>query len=162
MQVRPETVNTAKVPPLARASAAIALLASLALVWQAMDLLQRDLVFNVAETEVSFWGRGEYLPYEHTREATGRAVEHLVDASPAHPDYLTLAASHYAWRAWWAQETAVENAYNARALAAQYAAQQSRPAYRQGWESVLRYAARVDEADAKLALAQRRLDALHP
>jgi hypothetical protein len=127
-----------------------------------LGLLQRDLVFNAAETEVSFWGRGEYQPSEQTREATGRAVEHLVSVAPAHPDYLTLAASYYAWRAWWAEEGVAENAYNTRALAAQYVAQQSRPAYRQGWESMLRYAALVDETGAQLKLAQRRLDALQP
>jgi hypothetical protein len=160
--VRREAVGSAKVPPVARISAVVALLIALALVWQGLGLLQRDLAFTAAETEVSFWGRGEYQPYEDTRETVGRAVEQLVAAAPGQPDYLTLAASYYAWRGYWAQEATVETEYNALALAAQYSAQQSRPAYRQGWESMLRYAALVDETGAQLKLAQRRLDALQP
>lgn len=161
-ELRREAVDPAKVPRVARASAVIALLVALTLVWQALGLLQRDLAFTTTETEVSFWGRGDYQPYEHTREATGRAVEQLVAAAPGQPDYLTLAASYYAWRGYWAEEAAVESEYNARALAAQYSAQRSRPAYRQGWESVLGYAARVEETGTQLAVAQQRLDALQP
>lgn len=160
--MRPEEVGSTKVQPVARTVAAIALLVAFTVVWQALGLLQRDLVFTATETEVSFWGRGEYQPYESTREATGRAVEQLVTVAPAQPDYLTLAASYYAWRAYWAEETAAESAYNTQALAAQYSAQQSRPAYRRGWESVLGYAARLDQAEAQLTLAQLWLDVLQP
>ena len=158
-------MRPAQVRPAQRATAAIALLLALALVWQGLNLFQRDLAFTAAETEVSFWGRGEYQPAERTRAATGRAVENLVAAAPAQPDYLSLAASYYAWRAWWAGEAAAESAYNAQALAARYAAQQSRPAYRQGWEALADHVARSDGAQQTpvlLALAQQRLDALQP
>lgn len=145
----------------ARAAAAIALLVlALTMVWQGLSLIQRDLAFTAAETEVSFWGRGEYQPGERARDAAGNALQGLLAAAPAHPDYLTLASSYYAWRAYWAQEAAAESEFNGKALAAQLAAQQSRPAYRQGWESVLGYAARVDREQALQALAQRRLDDL--
>lgn len=147
---------------MARATAAIALLVALVMVWQGLNMFQGDLAFSAAETEVSFWGRGEYQPTERTREATGYAVENLVAAAPAQPAYLSLAASYYAWRAYWTEEIAVENDYNAQALAAQYAAQQSRPAYLQGWEAVEGYAVRAQQAAELQTLAQQRLDALQP
>ena len=128
-ELRREAVDPAKVPRVARASAVIALLVALTLVWQALGLLQRDLAFTTTETEVSFWGRGDYQPYEHTREATGRAVEQLVAAAPGQPDYLTLAASYYAWRAWWADDAELEAQYTQLGQQAREIARQSRPAY---------------------------------
>ena len=36
--------------------------------WQGAQLMQRDLAFEAARTEVSFWGRGNYQPTEQAIE----------------------------------------------------------------------------------------------
>lgn len=114
---------------MARATAAIALLAALAVVWQGLNLFQRDLAFTAAETEVSFWGRGEYQPTAATRERTGAQLQALLAANPTHPEYQLLAASYYAWQAYWTDNEELEQRFTRRAEQARKAARQSRPAY---------------------------------
>ena len=136
---------------------ALALVLVLALAWQAARLARLDLMFTAAATEVSFWGRGTYQPDQPVRERIGRELQRLLKASPAQPDYLILAASYYSWEAYRAPNAAVANNYDRLALDAQYAAQLSRPAYRQGWEKMIGYASRIEGAENSRELAEQQL-----
>jgi len=145
--------------PGARLLAAAALLGALAVTWQSARLLQLDLAFTAAATEVSFWGRRGYQPTPVTRRDTERSVEALLAASPTQPDYLELAASLYDWQGYWATDPAQAADYNRRALQAQYTAQLSRPAYGPGWAALAEQAARIGDR-ATGELARERLAAL--
>ena len=113
----------------ARAGAFAALLLVLAMTWHGLALLQRDLAFSAAETEVSFWGREGYQPTAATIARTGRQLEALLATAPEHPEYQLLAASYYAWRAWWADDAELEAQYTRMGQQAREIARQSRPAY---------------------------------
>lgn len=133
------------------------------LVWHGAIGFRQDLVFTAAETEVSFWGRGAYQPDELTLARVGDDLDDLLSQSPAQPDYLTLSANYYAWRAYWSGDPDLQQRYSRRALDTQYAAQQSRPAYRQGWVTMVGYGSRIQEgAESLLALAEKRLADLRP
>ena len=112
-----------------RAGAFAALLLAVTITWQGLALLQRDLAFSAAETEVSFWGREGYQPTEATIARTGRQLEALLARAPEHPEYQLLAASYYAWRAWWADDAELEAQYTQLGQQAREIARQSRPAY---------------------------------
>ena len=112
-----------------RAGAFAALLLAVTITWQGLALLQRDLAFSAAETEVSFWGREGYQPTEATIARTGRQLEALLATAPEHPEYQLLAASYYAWRAWWADDAELEAQYTRMGQQAREIARQSRPAY---------------------------------
>jgi hypothetical protein len=164
----------------AGASAGFALAAlglAVTVAWQAATVLRLDLAFTAAETELSFWGRGDYQPEDATRQRTAQALEALLAAAPRHPDYLAQAAYHDAWRAYREDDPALAQPYALRALHNQYGAQQARPAYRQGWEKMVGYARRAavaaegvadgafeaaESAAVLGALAQQRVDALQP
>jgi hypothetical protein len=130
---------------------------TLVVAWQSVGLARRDLAFTRSATEVSFWGRGDYRPDEATRIRTGRELEELLAQVPGHPAYLGLAANYYAWQGYWAGASMAGPDFARRAVEAQYRAQQSRPAYRQGWEKMIGYASRAGVADSWRTLAQRRL-----
>ena len=115
--------------PLPRSAAALALLLALAMVEQGFSLMQRNLAFSAADTEVSFWGQGDYQPTAAKREWVGQQVGDLLDQSPGNPDYQLLAASYYAWQAWWADDPALEAQYTRMGQRAAEMARQSRPAY---------------------------------
>ncbi|MEM1154586.1 MAG: hypothetical protein AAGI44_10615 [Pseudomonadota bacterium] len=102
---------------------------AIALVWQGFSLFSQDLAFTAIEAEVSFWGQGEYVPVEGTREQVGETLATLLNSEPEHPGYLTLATSYYAWRAYWAETKQQELDYNARSERAARAAWLSRPAH---------------------------------
>ena len=112
-----------------RAGAFAALLLAVTITWQGLALLQRDLAFSAAETEVSFWGREGYQPTAATIARTGRQLEALLARAPEHPEYQLLAASYYAWRAWWADDAELEAQYTRMGQQAREIARQSRPAY---------------------------------
>ena len=122
-------VGPAAARGVARAGAFAALLLALTMVWQGLALLQRDLAFSAAETEVSFWGREGYQPTAATIARTGRQLEALLARAPEHPEYQLLAASYYAWRAWWADDAELEAQYTRMGQQAREIARQSRPAY---------------------------------
>jgi hypothetical protein len=130
--------------------------------WQGFDWLSRDLAFTRAKTEVGFWGRGSYQPDDATIERTGEHVDALLQARPNHPAYLGLHASYAAWRAYWAGEGEVREKFIQMATNSQYAALQSRPAHRQGWQKLLEYTARSSNGDGLRAQSISRLEALQP
>jgi hypothetical protein len=140
--------------------AASALALALWLAWGSANLFWRDLAFAAVRTEVGFWGRDDYQPTMSTRTTTEASLAALLTRAPAQPDYLTLAANLYAWQAYWAEQPALQRAYRLRSVRAQYAAQKSRPAHRQGWQKMIRYAADTEGAEPWLLLAERRLAAL--
>jgi hypothetical protein len=152
--------------PAAAALALAALVLALTGVWQSATLFRLDLAFNSAETELSFWGRGNYQPTEATRQHISQALDALLAAAPSHPDYLALAAYHDAWQAYREDDPALARPYALRAMKTQYLAQQRRPAYRQGWVKLVEYARRAgpgnEDALALGRLARQRLEALDP
>jgi hypothetical protein len=137
--------------------AAVALLLATVLCWQNAAMISRDLAFTAAETEVGFWGQGDYVPDEATEAAVATRLDTLLARVPDHPAYLTLAASYYAWRGYRAERLVQAMDYNSLALESQYAAQQRRPAYRQGWLTMLGYASRAGGADEQSELARQQL-----
>ena len=145
---------------LAAGLAATALAIGLWLAWDSADVLRQDLAFTVARTEVGFWGRDDYQPTSSTRASAEASLAALLASAPAHPDYLTLAANLYAWQAFWAEQPALRRDYRLRSVQAQYAAQKSRPAYRQGWQKIIGYAAATEVTEAWLLLAEQRLAVL--
>ena len=150
--------GSARPTPAAAALALAALGLAVTLAWQAATLFHLDLAFTATETELSFWGRGDYQPAEATRETTRRDLDALLAAAPEHPDYLTLAAYHAAWLAYWEDDPTVARPYALLAVDNQYAAQQNRPAYRQGWAKLVEYSRRA--ASDRGALAKHRVEAL--
>ena len=75
----------ARPTPAAAALALATLGLAVTLAWQAATLFHLDLAFTATETELSFWGRGEYEPAEATRETTGRELDALLAAAPVTP-----------------------------------------------------------------------------
>ncbi len=152
-------------PRVAIALALAALILAITAAWQSADLFRLDLAFTAVETELSFWGRGNYQPGEATREHTARALDTLLARAPDQPDYLALAAYHSAWLAYEEDVPEIARSHALEAAQTQLLAQQRRPAYRQGWEKMVGYARRAGSAERAAALrdlARRRLDALQP
>ena len=143
--------------------ATAALAVAITVAWQSATLYQLDLAFTRTETELTFWGRGDYQPLDATRERTGRELAALLAQAPANPDYLALAAYYEAWLAYREDDPELAQPYALRAVNAQFFAQQNRPAYRQGWAKMVGYARRAatDEDASELGrFAQQRMDAL--
>ena len=140
-------------------TALFALVVSLFGVYQALGFIRSDILFNRAETEVSFWGRDEYLPTPITVRNTSGAIAALIQRQPGHPQYLVLQASAFAWRAYW-DKGGISAGFASRALDSQLAAVESRPAHRQSWAGVVEYANRVPEKEAQVHRAQEQLVAL--
>lgn len=113
---------------------------------QAAGLLQQDLSFTETETEVSFWGRGNYQPTEATVLRTNLAMNHLLSTAPRHPAYLSLQANSYAWQAYWAQNVEATRQFTEKAVQLQTSAQQSRPAHLQSRAKLAEYAARLQDS----------------
>ncbi len=130
--------------------------------WQAIAWLAEDLAFTRAKTEVGFWGRGSYQPDDATIQRTGERIDELLLARPAHPAYLGLHANYAAWRAYWAGEGEARENYRQMAAHSQYAALQSRPAHRQGWQKLLEYTSRSSNGDGLREQSISRLEALQP
>lgn len=133
--------------------------------WCAASWLRLDLAYTATETELSFWGRGHYLPSEATWARAGRELDTLLSRAPVHPDYLSLAAYRYTWLAYWEDDPVAALPYAVQAVNAQFAAQQMRPAYRQGWAKMVGYARRAGTEERAVMLsrlAQHRFDALAP
>jgi hypothetical protein len=128
---------------------------------QAANLFSQNLEFTAAETEVSFWGRGNYHPEAATIARTSQAMESLLTSQPAHPDYLALQANALVWLAYWAQEAEARATYAEQAVSTQYAALESRPAHRPSWEKLLEYASRSEGNEPMATLAQARINALN-
>ena len=133
---------------------------AMVLLLSGIGLLRQDLAYTRAETELSFWGRGDYQPREHTIERTGLDLAALLAAQPAHPDYLSLDAYYQSWRGHWSTGVTERLDFNQQAVDSQYAALQARPAHRQGWTKMLEYAARTTGGEAVIDTARARLQLL--
>jgi len=144
----------------------IALAMAVAVVAQAANLFSQNLLFTRAQTEVSFWGRGDYRPDEETIRRTSELLNDLLVSEPAHPDYLGLQANATVWLAYWSAHDDREQ-YAQRAINIQYAALLPRPAHRHSWVKLAEYLSRTgarsegSEQRAQLAaMAQTKLSAL--
>lgn len=126
---------------------------------------QKNLLFTRVQTEVSFWGRGDYHPTLITINSTQRQLQTLLQHSPSHPDYLALHANAAVWIDYWArQKSAVGQLENSQqAIASQQAALLSRPAHRFSWKKLADYVERGEpsvENRALAVLAQERINTL--
>lgn len=132
------------------------LAAALLLAAQSISTVQQDLAFTRLETEVSFWGRAEYLPVAATRAKTDTGIQALLAGAPSHPDYRALQASQLAWESYWTDNEAL----NDQALKAQQKALEYRPAHRQSWVKMIEYLSLVPNKEVELKEAEGRLSAL--
>ncbi len=131
----------------------------------AASAFQQNLLFTQAQTEVSFWGRGDYHPTPATINVTQQQLQSLLNHSPSHPDYLALQANAAIWLAYWSRQanSAGQLDNNQRAIASQQAALLSRPAHRSSWKKLADYVGRGEptvENRALAVLAQSRINTL--
>jgi hypothetical protein len=131
----------------------------------AFSAFQQNLLFTRVQTEVSFWGRGDYHPTPATITATRQQLQTLVTHSPDHPDYLALRANAAVWLAYWSQQesTAGQPDNTQQAIASQQSALLSRPAHRFSWNKLAEYLGRGEltvENRALALLAQSRINTL--
>lgn len=126
----------------------------------ATKLFSGNLKFTDAETEVSFWGRGEYQPGQKTVERTERSIESLVATSDRHPSYLNLSASASAWFAYWAIDSAGRERFVQKSVTAQTEAIKSRPAHRQSWIKLIEYLSNTNNSGETEAWASDQLAGL--
>ena len=144
----------------ARLLVLLALLLALGASGQAARLFYQDLLFTDVETELGFWGREAYHPTHATIEYTGQQLDRLLERAPADPRYLALLANYAAWRGYWAEDLAQGEQFNRRAVQAQYAGLESRPAHRHSWSKMLQYTSQIQDGKAMRATAQARLQVL--
>ena len=105
------------------------------------QMVRNHLAFTQLETEVSFWGRGEYLPTERTRERTAQGIEQLVQAAPRNADAQVLHASQLAWESYWQQSPDLAES----AIKAQQQALDWRPARPQDQRLMVEYKERAGD-----------------
>ena len=128
---------------------------------QAAQLFRQDLRFTSAETEVSFWGRGNYHPDEATVHRTTGSITALLAIHPSQPDYLALQAAAAVWLAFWAVDDNAHAHFSRQSIAAQYAALEARPAHQRSWKKLAEYVGRSGSNEQLAALAQGRLKMLN-
>ena len=143
-----------------RLLAALALLISLVTAAVAGNMIATDLEFTRLETEISFWGRGDYVPAELTRSRMDREVMAFASDHPQLADARRLLASQLAWEAYWAENPGDRAALASEAVASQLRLLILRPASRQGWENLLEYSRFLAEPDEAVLLARRQLAGL--
>jgi hypothetical protein len=141
---------------------AMMLLLVLTFVYCGNSLFVQDLAYTRAQTELSFWGRGNYQPTPQVVRDTSQTLDALLESAPRHPEYLELHALYSAWQAYWTQDLLARDTLNGQAAARQYRALMSRPAHRQGWSKMVEYASRVSTGESMFQLAQDRLVSLQP
>lgn len=146
----------------ARPAAAIMLLLAVTGVYVGASSCAQNLAYTRAQTEISFWGRGDYQPTPQVIGDTGQNLQALLQEAPRHPENLTLQAYFTAWQAYWSPDLNTRDALNREAVEIQYLALLSRPAHRQGWLKMVEYASRASSAEMMLQLAQNRLASLQP
>lgn len=138
------------------------LLLVLTSVYCGYSLLVQDLAYTRAQTELSFWGRGNYKPTPQAILGVDQALQTLLEGAPGHPEYLELHAHYSAWQAYWTLDLLARDTLNGEAVTRQYRALVSRPAHRQGWSKMVKYASRASSGEVMRQLAQKRLQSLHP
>lgn len=128
---------------------------------QTAQLFRQDLRFSNAETEVSFWGRGNYHPDETTVGRTTGSITALLVIHPSQPDYLALQGAAAVWLAYWAEDDKAQAHFSRQSVAAQYAALEARPAHQRSWKKLAEYVGRSGNNEELAALAQARLKMLN-
>ena len=93
-----------------RSIAIVPLVLTLILVGLSIQLIRNHLAFTQLETEVSFWGRGTYMPTDQTRAQTARGIAQLVEATPKDARAHNVHASQLAWEAYWQQDRSLDEA----------------------------------------------------
>jgi hypothetical protein len=146
----------------ARPAATVFLILALINLYSGISTCAQSMAFTRAQTELSFWGRGDYQPTPQTIEETKETLRGLLQVSPRHPENLELQAHSMLWQAYWSQELTTREALNREAVKTQYLALLSRPAHRQAWSKMVKYASRARNGEVMLQLAQERLELLRP
>jgi len=123
-------------------------------------MFTQDIQYRRLVTEVGFWGREGYTPTASVLEATARDLDTLLKQSPVQPDYLSLRATVYSWQAHGSEDIDERIVLGNRAMQAQYASLQARPAHRHTWLKMVQYASRATTGAPNLALAEERLQRL--
>jgi uncharacterized iron-regulated membrane protein len=150
-------VNHAPVRPIAVLLLLLALTGS----YLGFDTLVQDLAYTRADTEIGYWGRGNYQPTPQAILETGQTLQALLERAPHHPEYLELQARYAAWQAYWSRDMRTRDALILDAVTSQHRALLSRPAHRHGWSKMVEYASSSSD-EAVLLLAQKRLESLQP
>lgn len=139
-----------------RVLALVACALALSVAWCSSALLRNDLAFTPLDTELSFWGRGDYRPTEAERAAMEARIPALLARSPKHPDYLLLRASQLEWEAYWTgDESLAKQANKSRFLALQ-----QRPIDARVWRQYRDAAIGIGAEPARVTLAEAQLAAL--
>jgi len=140
-----------------RLLAVLAIVVSLAAAAVAGNTVTTDLEFTRLETEISFWGRGDYVPTERTRERMDSEISRFANNHPRLADAHRLLASQLVWEAYWASDVPDRHALAEKAVNAQRQLLELRPASRQGWENLLEYSRFLAEPEETASLARRQL-----
>ena len=112
----------------------------------AANSFKQDLQFTGIETEVSFWGRGDYLPTEATIRRTNQSMDKLLHNTPGHSTYLSLQANSYTWQAYWEEDSKTTRELSEKAVQLQTFALHSRPAHLQSRAKLNEYLVRLQDA----------------
>lgn len=127
---------------------------------RAADVFVANLQFTAVETEVSFWGQGNYQPDPQTIERTLKSIGSLVGDFPEQPSYLNLSAAASAWLAYWAISAQEQERWLEQSFSAQFAAIRSRPAHRHSWIKLIEYLSNTNNSDETELWAKARLASL--
>ncbi|MEH6552237.1 MAG: hypothetical protein V7744_19845 [Pseudomonadales bacterium] len=141
----------------------IMLLCLLVAAAQAVAVFRADIHYTNANTELSFWGRGDYSPNFDSQQQLEQHIQQALALRPAHPDYLVLHAKGHDWFAFWAQDANTSIAHSQQAAEQQWQALMGRPAHQQSWAAMVDYKVRLKEYDAQWRMArdtQKALDSI--
>lgn len=140
-----------------RWAAILALVLALMVGHFGFNVLVQDLAYTRAQTELSFWGRGDYQPTPQAVDDTEQTLQFLLAENPYHPEFLILQARYNAWQAYWSENLDMREVSSREAMLHQYRALESRPAHRQSWLTMVEYASRSRDGEALRQFAQARL-----
>lgn len=146
----------------ARFVAILALLLALTAGYVGFTTLVQDLAYTRAQTELSFWGRGDYHPSPEVVVDTEETLRGLLEKSPRHPDFLILQARYAVWRAYWSDNLHTREDFSRAAIDNQFLALESRPAHRHSWATMVEYASRARDGESMRQRAQTGLELLQP
>ena len=135
-------------------------IAAFVFVYQAVQQMRQDLIYNRAQAELSFWGQGNYQPMADTVRDTGDAIDSLLQERPAHPDFLTLEAAYFSWLAFWSKRPGAREELSLRAVSSQNRAVSARPAHQKSWSKVAAYASRTADGQRLVDESSKRIETL--
>ena len=88
------------------------------------------------------------------------AIDDLLQDRSAHPDFLTLEAAYFAWRAFWSGQPGAREELSLRAVNSQNRAVSSRPAHQKSWSRLAAYASRLADGQRLVDESSKRIETL--